>query len=560
MIVRKEAEDNFAETEDDDFDALLNASSLGAPHVLAEDAPIPADMHRRLSQAAARPARHETEPAAQKETDCAPGASRSSLLLQLDASRTHFDDALSRLRREPPLLVLWCTLGSGKTASALHWLCNLADEDRAAWSVKAPTQPQRLLQRALPKRDHFIWEPQTSSVTGGRAPAAWYVGRGMPQDDLTTTLPHPSCITTSPRAQLPLYVLDDLPFLQVPAPQCSVRPARMTELLTLWETIPGCAASPRPESWRGLRQAKVPLPGFSPGPARHSQGRLMWTGPWCRHLFVPRSSLVLATQCTGVLTGALELRTLHKQPVVSLRSHADRLLSHWFSPMPLSAACGLMATDGMFFSSHLYARWCPVEDHSVHRIPAVSGSLLFESYTFGSGWPAPQRCEPDAVARPALRMWTEHGEEGTTEHAVLKMTMHQESGGGVQVPVRLTYRSADPYAVEAVFHPDDPGNEITWSFARDLLLEGLEYHAGEGDVTVWSPPALRGKHEERRTLIRLSSPEGTALLSASRTQLKKYLDKTLLLVAVGTECERFGSALDRLERKLGELTCPGFND
>ncbi|CAM5682467.1 SsgA family sporulation/cell division regulator OS=Streptomyces griseomycini OX=66895 GN=FHS37_006801 PE=3 SV=1 [Streptomyces griseomycini] len=78
MIVRKEAEDNFAETEDDDFDALLNASSLGAPHVLAEDAPIPADMHRRLSQAAARPARHETEPAAQKETDCAPGASAAA--------------------------------------------------------------------------------------------------------------------------------------------------------------------------------------------------------------------------------------------------------------------------------------------------------------------------------------------------------------------------------------------------------------------------------------------------------------------------------------------------
>lgn len=56
MTVRKDAtKDNIAATEEDDFDALLNASSLGAPHVLAENELIPADICRRLSEAAAPP-------------------------------------------------------------------------------------------------------------------------------------------------------------------------------------------------------------------------------------------------------------------------------------------------------------------------------------------------------------------------------------------------------------------------------------------------------------------------------------------------------------------------
>ncbi|MER6421133.1 hypothetical protein [Streptomyces sp. NPDC001137] len=41
---------------------------------------------------------------------------------------------------------------------------------------------------------------------------------------------------------------------------------------------------------------------------------------------------------------------------------------------------------------------------------------------------------------------------------------------------------------------------------------------------------------------------------------ERFVDKMLFLVAAGTEHQRFGGTLDRLESELGELTCPGFGD
>lgn len=100
------------------------------------------------------------------------------------------------------------------------------------------------------------------------------------------------------------------------------------------------------------------------------------------------------------------------------------------------------------------------------------------------------------------------------------------------VPARLTYRSDDPYAVHIAFHV---GSEVPvqWTFARELLVEGIFRPCGQGDVRVWPT-----KIDERGIIcIALSSPDGDALLEAPSTAVSAWLEKTLRAVAPGTEHE-----------------------
>ena len=56
------------------------------------------------------------------------------------------------------------------------------------------------------------------------------------------------------------------------------------------------------------------------------------------------------------------------------------------------------------------------------------------------------------------------------------------------LPVRasLRYDPADPYAVHVLFHAESAGGEaVSWSFARELLVTGLDEPAGIGDVRAW---------------------------------------------------------------------------
>ncbi|MEU9386888.1 SsgA family sporulation/cell division regulator [Streptomyces sp. NPDC048279] len=113
----------------------------------------------------------------------------------------------------------------------------------------------------------------------------------------------------------------------------------------------------------------------------------------------------------------------------------------------------------------------------------------------------------------------------------------------IPVPARLLYRSDDPYAVHVSFHvtSDSP---VHWTFARDLLVEGVFRPCGHGDVRVWTTKA-----EGRSVvLMALSSPDGDALLEAPVPQVSAWLERTLRVVPPGTEGGRLGidDALDQL--------------
>ncbi|MFG3017060.1 SsgA family sporulation/cell division regulator [Streptomyces sp. NPDC048254] len=113
----------------------------------------------------------------------------------------------------------------------------------------------------------------------------------------------------------------------------------------------------------------------------------------------------------------------------------------------------------------------------------------------------------------------------------------------IPVPARLGYRSDDPYAVHVGFHINSQ-SPVDWTFARDLLVEGVFRPCGHGDVRVW-PTKVEGRSV---VLMALSSPDGDALLEAPTVQVSAWLERTLRVVPPGTEGGQLGidDALDQL--------------
>ncbi|MFE8016144.1 SsgA family sporulation/cell division regulator [Streptomyces antibioticus] len=116
----------------------------------------------------------------------------------------------------------------------------------------------------------------------------------------------------------------------------------------------------------------------------------------------------------------------------------------------------------------------------------------------------------------------------------------------IPVPARLSYRSDDPFAVHIVFHIDSE-HPVHWTFARELLVEGVFRPCGHGDVRVW-PTKVDGRSV---VLITLSSPDGDALLEAPAAQVSAWLERTLRVVPPGTEGEQLG-----IDDGLAELLTP----
>jgi chaperone required for assembly of F1-ATPase len=94
----------------------------------------------------------------------------------------------------------------------------------------------------------------------------------------------------------------------------------------------------------------------------------------------------------------------------------------------------------------------------------------------------------------------------------------------------LRYGSTDPLAVRVDFPPEVclDGQEVTWTFARALLAEGLRGPAGGGDVHIW--PCGRDV-----TVVEFHSPYGLALLQFGTPTLRSFLMRTYAVVGAGQE-------------------------
>ena len=106
--------------------------------------------------------------------------------------------------------------------------------------------------------------------------------------------------------------------------------------------------------------------------------------------------------------------------------------------------------------------------------------------------------------------------------ASLRLRLVTTGGGAIEVPADLSYDLADPYAVSATFTGDQDG--VTWTFARDLLDEGLLRPVGDGDVSVWPCD------DTDVICLALTSPFGQALLEARRGDVESFVARTFALV------------------------------
>lgn len=109
--------------------------------------------------------------------------------------------------------------------------------------------------------------------------------------------------------------------------------------------------------------------------------------------------------------------------------------------------------------------------------------------------------------------------------------------GATALPVRagMRYDAGDPYAVQVAFHtgPADGGDSdvVEWTFARQLLTDGVSGPVGEGDVQVW-PSSSAGASV---VCLALSSPSGKALFEIPLADLIDFLGRTYSAVPTGGE-------------------------
>ena len=117
-----------------------------------------------------------------------------------------------------------------------------------------------------------------------------------------------------------------------------------------------------------------------------------------------------------------------------------------------------------------------------------------------------------------------------TSRVDLLLADHPARSQSRQVTTTWTYSSDQPFTVRAVFHVENA--DVTWVFARELLLDGLMVDSGVGDVRIRPLTTTSG---EEHVVIDLRSPSGHVTLLADRDAIADFVRETLALVPPGEE-------------------------
>ncbi|MFJ8912175.1 SsgA family sporulation/cell division regulator [Amycolatopsis sp. NPDC102389] len=99
---------------------------------------------------------------------------------------------------------------------------------------------------------------------------------------------------------------------------------------------------------------------------------------------------------------------------------------------------------------------------------------------------------------------------------------------------RLSFHAGEPFAVTVAFRTER-GRWVEWTFARELLAEGLTDPTGLGDVRV--RPDL--SEDEAMLTLEIESPDGYASFELEREDVETFLESTYELVPFGSESEHF---------------------
>ncbi|MFF7026250.1 SsgA family sporulation/cell division regulator [Streptomyces klenkii] len=476
----------------DDFDALLDASSLGAPHVLAETEPIPAATRRRMAQAVdQQQARPETRPdvkAAQEREQVPSGRTPGE-----SASHAHpLPQAALRPRRAP---------------------CPLLPGDRGEYSFAAAL-------REL----HASRSGSYAALVQHMVPPG--LGR-WEADDLWTF-----CIRGFLLASLPPYFLCDP--------------------LTAWRTS---RTGGGPHQVADLLERRH----LASGSREPCAGRWSTGGGLLQYALTDTASERTRAEMTSALSSKLQ----HAG-----RSWAD--LQAYLQPFLDSTRDAILDS----VTNLLVCRIAPPRLHVARFAPSAYPRTA-SGLHLPAGIAAPQALrDRDAQTKPPTartatpavlarkqrraRQWITIVDGVRTLHADVPMRIHPEEHEALTqlVRTRLTYRVCDPYAVEARFGAGS-GNETVWTFSRDLLRDGLQKETGLGDVIVWR---ARERRQQAWVFIRLTSPEGEALLSAAEHDVRAFVEAAGRLVRYGREHSYLQPMMDSFEATIGELARLGGRD
>lgn len=124
----------------------------------------------------------------------------------------------------------------------------------------------------------------------------------------------------------------------------------------------------------------------------------------------------------------------------------------------------------------------------------------------------------------------------TTVRSELVLTLVVPEATTVPVRSSLSYDARDPYAVTVAFHTGAASTAgvpdvVEWTFARQLLTDGVHGPVGEGDVQVWPSASAN----VTAVSLSLSSPSGRARFEIPLSELVEFLALTYVAVPTGSE-------------------------
>jgi hypothetical protein len=119
-----------------------------------------------------------------------------------------------------------------------------------------------------------------------------------------------------------------------------------------------------------------------------------------------------------------------------------------------------------------------------------------------------------------------------------------ETGSLVQSDALFSYDPSDPFAATLTLKAFP--RDVRWTFARDLLIDGLFEPAGAGDVVVF--PFLDPETGSAVTVLGLRSPGGGFMFQVPQRALQGFVRAMLDSVPLGAESDLID--LDRLVNLL----------
>jgi hypothetical protein len=137
------------------------------------------------------------------------------------------------------------------------------------------------------------------------------------------------------------------------------------------------------------------------------------------------------------------------------------------------------------------------------------------------------------------------GQTSETTDAVLRTVVPFLSGESAteHLDGEFSFDPTDPYAVTMKL--EARSGSVTWTFARELLAEGLYAPSGDGDVQVWPCLSHTG---EAVVIVELCSPDGTALLQTASRGVAQFVSSIFESVPAGRECSHM--SMDALVAQL----------